>query len=97
MNRLYQLLAGIFSDVLGVDNGLKDIMDAAKEVAQTAIDSTTEVVNAVTSLPTNIANAISAPPSAASVSAAGEAITGYFNSLPSAEAINAGNQKTKQP
>jgi hypothetical protein len=97
LNRLYQLLAGIFSDVLGVDNGLKDIMDAAKEVAQTAIDSTTEVVNAVTSLPTNIANAISAPPSAASVAAAGEAITGYFNSLPSAEAINAGNQKTKQP
>ena len=97
LSRLYQLLAGIFSDVLGDTGGLKDTLNAAEELAQTAISATTEVASAVTSLPTNIAAAIAAPPSAESVAAAGEAITGYFDSLPSAEAANAGNQKTKQP
>jgi phage-related protein len=98
LNRLYQLLAGIFSDVLGgADSGLKDTIDAAKELAQTAINSTTEIASAVTSLPTNIAAAISAPPSAESIEAAGKDITDYFNSLPSAEEANAGNQKSKSP
>jgi hypothetical protein len=98
LSRLYQLLSGIFSDVFGGNSGgLGDTLNAAKEVAQTAINSATAITSAVVGLPTNIAAAISAPPSAESVAAAGEAITGYFDSLPSAETINAGNQKTKQP
>ena len=97
LDRLYQLLAGIFSDVLGDTGGLKDTLDAAKEVAQTAINSATAISSAVTGLPTNIAAAISAPPSAESIEAAGKAITGYFDSLPSAEEANAGNQKSKSP
>jgi phage-related protein len=98
LSRLYQLLSGIFSDVFGGNSGgLKDTLDAAKEVAQTTINSATAITSAVVNLPTNIAAAISAPPSAESVAAAGEAITGYFDSLPSAEEANAGNQKSKSP
>ena len=98
LSRLYQLLSGIFSDVLGGNSGgLGDTLNAAKEVVQTTINSATAITSAVVGLPTNIAAAISAPPSAESVAAAGEAITGYFDSLSSAEAINEGNQKSKSP
>ena len=98
LSRLYQLLSGIFSDVLGsTGGGLGDTIKDAQELAQTAINSAVAVTSAVTSLPTNIAAAISAAPSAESVAATGEAITGYFDSLSSAEAINAGNQKSKSP
>ena len=98
LSRLYQLLSGIFSDVLGsTGGGLGDTIKDAQELAQTAINSAVAVTSAVTSLPTNLAAVISVPPSAESVAAAGEAITGYFDSLPSAEDANAGNQKSKSP
>ena len=98
LSRLYELLSGIFSDVLGGNaGGLGDTIKDAQELTQTAINSATAISSAVTSLPTNIAAAISATPSAESVAATGEAITGYFDSLPSAEDANAGNQKSKSP
>ena len=98
LSRLYQLLSGIFSDVLGGNaGGLGDTIKDAQELAQTTISSAVAITSAVTSLPTSLAAAISVPPSAESVAAAGEAITGYFDSLPSAENANAGNQKSKSP
>ena len=98
LNRLYQLLSGIFSDVLGsTGGGLGDTIKDAQELAQTTISSAVAITSAVTSLPISLAAAISVPPSAESVAAAGEAITGYFDSLPSAEDANAGNQKSKSP
>ena len=98
LSRLYQLLSGIFSDVLGsTGGGLGDTIKDAQELAQTTISSAVAITSAVTSIPINLASAISAPPSAESVAAAGEAITGYFDSLPSAEDANAGNQKSKSP